>query len=278
MSARDDVNGRFGNSRVAGGVELQRLGELRNVEPDDVGADRERGGGSLERPGLARDGAERDDGDGLAGGLRGPCGSALKSLAAISRSGPTPGTPSLIRAWIRRASPSATRGWIGAEPDERVARGQLPRGGPAHHLAPEPVVVGVADPVPPAPGAVGADPEDLAQPVRLRGDHGGRVVAGRRGQHGRPGLCPARDDPGEPGQARPDRPVLLGVGGELEHRPGGNIQTGGRRQDGNPGRQDRVRGVGRAGIDRDQPRARGPAAAYGPSPGRRARPSAWDRG
>ena len=81
-----------------------------------------------------------------------------------------------------------------AEPDERVARRQLARRRPAHHLAPEPVVVGVADPMPPAPGAVGPDPEHLAEPVGLRGDDRER---------GRPGPSPGRSPPAWPGRRGP---------------------------------------------------------------------------
>ena len=123
------------------------------------------------------------------------------------------------------------------------------------------MVIGVAHPLPPAPGVAGADPEDLAEPVRLRGDDGGRVgvcfgigidkVSGR-GQDGRPGLGLAREDPGEPGEARPDPEALLGLGGELEHRPGARVRTGGAgRQHRRAGGQAGMRRVDRVGSDGD---------------------------
>ena len=91
--------------------------------------------------------------------------------------------------------------------DHAVAHGQHPRARPADHLAPEPMVDLVAHPEPPAPGGVRADPEHLAQPVRLGGDRGPLVLpADRRGQGRRRGLGLAGDDPGEPGQLRPGRP------------------------------------------------------------------------
>ena len=74
------------------------------------------------------------------------------------------------------------------------------------------MVIGIAHPEPPPPGISGPDPEDLAEPVRLRGDDGGLGVVAGRGQDRRPRLGPAREDPGESGQARPDPPVLLGLG------------------------------------------------------------------
>src|SRR5262245_14643796 len=61
-------------------------------------------------------------------------------------------------------------GRVGAEADEAIAAGRWRDGGPADDLAPEPMVVGVADAEPPPPGAVGADPEHLAQSVGLRDD------------------------------------------------------------------------------------------------------------
>ncbi len=112
------------------------------------------------------------------------------------------------------------------------------------------MVVGVADAVPPSPGAVGADPEHLAQPVRLRGDDGGRLVVAGRGQDGRPRLGPAGQDPRQPRQAGPDRPAPRGIGAELEHRPGVGLRDGrGRRRDRHAGGQARVR-AGRSRMDR----------------------------
>ncbi len=98
----------------------------------------------------------------------------------MRKSGPTSGTPSAMRAWILIPSPERRPRRSRPEADELVAGAELARGRPADDLAPEPVVDRVARAIPPAPGAVGADPEHLAQSVGHRGDHGRVVIPARR--------------------------------------------------------------------------------------------------
>ena len=159
-------------------------------------------------------GPQRDDGHGLAGGLA--VGAGLEDAGGDQQVGADArdvlGEPGLELA----PSPSAPAGRAG-----RTGRGGCPRRAcrsrPAHDLAPEPVVVGVADPVPPAPGAVGADPEDLAQPVGLGGDRGGGLVGrvGERRQDASPAAWPCRRRPRGAGAAPPRSSRLaLGLGGE----------------------------------------------------------------
>ena len=177
--------------------------------------------------------------------------------AAASRSGPTPGASAAKRARRRTGSPSGTAGPIGAETDEPVAAARHARRRPADDLAPEAVVVGVADPEPPSPGAVGADPEHLAQRRRAGPPRPSppprptpATSSGRR-----PRLRPAGEGPGQRRETLPGRPAGLGVGGELEHRPVGRVGGGlGGRHDRDPRRQGRAVRVDRRRVDRRRPR------------------------
>ena len=94
----------------------------------------------------------------------------------MRKSGPTSGTPSAMRAWILIPSPERARGEVGPKRTTLLPAPSLPEDAQRHDLAPEPVVDRVARAIPPAPGAVGADPEDLAQAIGHRGDHRRVVV------------------------------------------------------------------------------------------------------
>ena len=179
---------------------------------------------------------------------------ARKTRAAIRGAGPTSGTASPIRAWMRTGSPSSRRGLTGPNRTNPFPAASLPAAAQRTTWPQNRWWSRVADAVPPAPGGVGADPEDLAQAVWLRGEDGAGGIAGGGGEDRRPGLGPSREQPGEPGEPGPvpARGVGSGVGVELEHRPGGGVaERGGRsaRTDA-PGGKAGCAGSSRGGVER----------------------------
>ena len=109
-------------------VQVERLGELRHVEPDRVGADRQRGRGPFERPGLAGDGGRSGT-----TATASPARRAVEARIDLEHAGgdqevgADAGDPSLIRAWIRTSSPSRDPRLERAEPDEaRCPRSACP--------------------------------------------------------------------------------------------------------------------------------------------------------
>ncbi len=124
--ARHDLQRRLRDGRgTPGGDEVQRLGEPGDVEADGVRADRQRGGGPLERPGPAGDRPQRHHGDRLGGrGAGGRVG--LEDAGGDQQVGADPGDPLGDPRPEPRRSPSATRGRAGPNRTRALPAASLP--------------------------------------------------------------------------------------------------------------------------------------------------------
>ena len=161
--------------------------------------------------------------------------------------------PSAKRAVKRGLSPSGSLERSGPKRTQSLPAASLPAAAQRTTWPQKRWWISIADAEPPAPGGVGADPQDLAQPVRLGRDDGPRatgVGALDRGQRGGTRLGPAGQGPRQPGQARPDGPAQIG-GGSRAASIGHDSTAAAAGMIDRTGSQTRVRRVNGCRIERD---------------------------
>ncbi len=115
---------------------------------------------------------------------------------------------------------------LDSESDRGISTDGLVVSGPAGHLSPEPVVVGIASPVSPSPGAIESEPEHLSESVVVVheecllfgvGYSSGSASEAGPCEHGAAGSWPSDESPGVSGQSIPDASIFDRVEVKLQH-------------------------------------------------------------